>query len=407
MPTPLLLAALLLPLQTAKAEATPWETVVSEDGQYSVEMPATPNFRATKSRSSSDGQVRMNIRGCRASGGNYFVQKSEFATNLITGTEDTQLDAERDEFARQYGGTPAGEKKVTLGGAIPGREFTIRGKPKGELGIITVRVREYVVGKKIFAVLVTSIANRELPDDTERFLGSLKLLSGSAVKPTPAPKLAQKPARPRTAGASPSASASGGSGLEAWGTPVDPDGDCKIHPEGDTLVIDVPNKRHDLTPFSRLFNVPRVVRPIEGDFEVQVKVEGEFKPVGPAERPVDEPANGAGLIVLDEGESHVVLHRMAFIRKGKFITSVELAQRSEGGSRGKRHYRLGLGTIYLRLARTGNQILASVSDDGKEWESLETIESLLPDRVKVGVVAINTSHEPFSVTFSEFKLEGK
>ena len=116
MHTPLLLAALLFPLQAGKAETTAWETVVSEDGQYSVDMPATPNFRATKSRTGPDGQVRMNIRGCRAAGGSYFVQKSEFATNLITGTETTQLDAERDEFARQYGGTPTGEKKVTIGG---------------------------------------------------------------------------------------------------------------------------------------------------------------------------------------------------------------------------------------------------------------------------------------------------
>jgi hypothetical protein len=403
MPTPLLLAALLLPLQTGTAEATTWETVVSEDGQYSVEMPAAPNFRATRSRSSAEGQVRMNIRGCRAAGGNYFVQKSEFASKLITGTEDNQLDNERDEFARQYGGTPTGEKKVTLGGAIPGREFTIRGKPKGELGIITVRVREYVIGKKIYAVLVTSMANRELPDDTDRFLGSLKLLSGIAVKPTPAPK----PARPRATAASSSTSASGGAGLEEWGTPVDPDGDCKIHPERNTLVIDLPNKRHDLTPFSRLFNVPRVVRPMEGDFEMQVKVEGEFKPVGPPERPVDEASNAAGLLVLGEGEQHVILDRMAFIRKGTFITAVELAQRGEGGNRGRRNPQLGHGTTYLRLARKGNQILASVSSDGKEWTALDPLESHLPDRVKVGVVAINTSKEPFSVTFSEFKVQGK
>ena len=188
---------------------------------------------------------------------------------------------------------------------------------------------------------------------------------------------------------------------------IDPDRDCRIHREGETLVIDLPNKPHNRTPFSGLFNVPRVVRPIEGDFEVQVKVEGEFKPVGPAERPVDEPSNGAGLIVLGEGESHVILDRMVFIRKGTTFTSVELAQRGEGGNRGRRNAQFGHGTTYLRLARKGNQILASVSSDGKEWESLDVLESRLPDRVKVGVVAINTSKEPFSVTFSEFKLEGK
>jgi serine/threonine protein kinase/regulation of enolase protein 1 (concanavalin A-like superfamily) len=195
--------------------------------------------------------------------------------------------------------------------------------------------------------------------------------------------------------------------INGWGTVVDPDRDCRIHRDGETLVIDLPNKRHDLTPFSRLFNVPRVVRPIEGDFEVQVKVEGEFKPVGPSKRLLDEPSNGAGLIVLGEGESHVILDRMAFIRKGTFISAVELAQRGEGGNRGRRNPQLGHGTTYLRLARKGNRFEASASSDGKEWNSFDPLESHLPDRVKVGVAAINTSNEPFSVTFSEFKLEGK
>ena len=189
--TPLLLAALLFPLQTAKAEAKPWETVVSEDGQYSVEMPATPNVRGNRSRNGPDGQVQIQFKGCRTGGGTYIVQRAEYPTNLIAGTEDTQLDSERDELARQYGGNPTGEKKVTLGDSS-GREFTIRGKPRGELGVITVRVREYLIGKKIYAVLVTSMANRELPDDTDRFLGSLKLISGVAAKPAPAPGAGEK-----------------------------------------------------------------------------------------------------------------------------------------------------------------------------------------------------------------------
>ena len=303
MPTPLLLAALLFPLQTAKAEATPWETVVSEDGQYSVEMPATPNFRATKSRTSPDGQVRMNIRGCRAAGGSYFVQKSEFATNLITGTEDTQLDAERDEFARQYGGTPTGEKKVTLGGAIPGREFTIRGKPKGELGIITVRVREYLVGKKIYAVLVTSMANRELPDDTDRFLGSLKLLSGSRSQARP-----RRPARAQAA--TPAADRGFPERERAWRTwprgmgyagrsgrrLQDPSrGKYPGHRPAETAPLPDP-----ILPLAQ--RAPRLPSN-RGDFEVQVKVAGTFKPIGPSETSHDDtPSNGAGLILFGEGE---------------------------------------------------------------------------------------------------------
>ncbi len=195
--------------------------------------------------------------------------------------------------------------------------------------------------------------------------------------------------------------------IDGWGRVIDPDHDCSVRREGKILVIDLPNTPHNRTAFSGLFNVPRVVRPIDGDFDVRVRVDGEFDPVGPAERPVDEPSNGGGLIVVGEGESHVILDRMVFIRNDMTCTSVEFAQRGEGGNRGRRTSQFGHGTTYLRLARKGNQFSASASSDGQEWVPFDPIESHLPDRVKVGVVAINTSKEPFSVTFSEFKLEGR
>ena len=39
---------------------------------------------------------------------------------MIAGTADSQLDTERDELAREYGGKPSGEKKITLAGGSPG-----------------------------------------------------------------------------------------------------------------------------------------------------------------------------------------------------------------------------------------------------------------------------------------------
>ena len=374
MSTPILLAALLFPLQTAKAEATVWETVVSEDGQYSVEMPATPNVRGNRSRSAPDGEVRMSIRGCRAAGGNYFVQKSEFATNLIRGTDDSQLDAERDEFARQYGGTPTGEKKVTLGG-IPGREFTVRGKPKGELGIITVRVREYLVGKKIFAILVTSIANRELPDDTDRFLGSLKLLSGVAVKPTPAPSWSRKARCGRGRPRLPRAPAPGGPGLEGWGTPVDPDGDCKIHPEGNTLVIDLPNNRPiTCTPFSaRPTRLASSVRS-RATSRCKSRSRGHSSPrAGRTSQgsPPTAPASSS----LKRGSNFIP--RSDGVHSQGHLTSWSSRRRwREPGPGQSPDSATGRSTFAWPARGT---VLASVSSDGKKWERRsEPVQSICP-----------------------------
>jgi hypothetical protein len=407
MSAPILLVAALLPLQAADASGGHWETVVSEDGAFSVEMPATPNFRSNRPGSGRNGQAHVVGKGYRSGTGSYIVQRADFPPNVVLGSDDSRLDSQRDELARQYGGNATGERKIQLDGGMPGREFTIRGRPRGEIGLVIVRVREYVVGRSVYALIVSSSVDGTLPEQTDRFLGSLKLIAGGATKPAAvaAAPAASAPPRRRTAAAAGSGPAE--SAIAGWGTAIDPDRDCKVHPEGETLVIDVPNKPHNLTPFSGLFNVPRVVREVEGDFELQVKVDGEFKPVGPAERLDDEPSNGAGLILLGEGQEHIILDRIAFLRRERLMTSVELAQRGPGGNRGRRNPQLGDGTTYLRLARKGNQILASVSSDGKEWKSLEPLESRLPARLKVGVVAINTSKQPFSATFSEFRLVGK
>jgi regulation of enolase protein 1 (concanavalin A-like superfamily) len=402
---PTLLVAALFVLQTAGAAPAAWETVVSEDGTFSVEMPATPNARSNGTSTGKNGRVQVVGKGYRSGAQGYFVQRADYPANIVLGSDDSLLDEQRDDILRRYRTKPTSETKIRLEGAggAPGREFTFRGTPRGETGTVTVKVREYLVGRSVYALIVSSPVDGKLPDDAERFLGSLKLLA-TAAQPA-AGAAAPAPARRRPAAASGSGAVDGL--IVGWGTAVDPVGDCNLHRDGANLVMDLPAKPHDLTPFSRLFNVPRVVRPVEGDFEVQVKVEGDFKPSGTSERLVDEPQNGAGLIVLGEGQAHIILDKMVFMRQGRLISSVELAQRGAGGNRGNRNPQLGQSTRYLRLARKGKQVLASASPDGKEWTALKPLESQLPDRVQVGVVAINTSKEPFSVTFSELKLDGR
>jgi hypothetical protein len=400
----MLFAAALAVLHAATADGAAWETIVSEDGTFSVEMPDTPNYRSNGTSTGKNGQVHIAGKGYRSGAQSFIVQRADYPANVVLGSEESLLDERRDDLARRYRGKPSGETKIRLEGGGPGREFTMRGTPRGETGQVTVKVREYVVGRSVYALIVTSPDDGKLPDEADRFLGSLKLTGGA---PKPAAAVAAAPPSPRQRNAPAAGSGPVDGVVDGWGTAIDPDRDCSIHRDGEKLVIELPNKPHDLTPFSRLFNVPRVVRQVEGDFEVQVKVEGDFKPSGPSERLVDEPSNGAGLIVLGDGQEHIILDRMAFLRKGRLVNSVEFAQRGGNGGRGNRNPQLGSTTKYLRLTRKGKQVLASASSDGKEWTALKPIDSQLPDRVKVGVVAINTSKEPFSATFSEFKIEAK
>src|SRR4051812_14129390 len=69
-----------------------------------------------------------------------------------------------------------------------------------------------------------------------------------------------------------------GQAVKGWGVVSDPDGDCTLKEANGKLTITVPPTLHDLNPRSGKLNAPRVTREIEGDFVVQVKVSGAFRP---------------------------------------------------------------------------------------------------------------------------------
>jgi regulation of enolase protein 1 (concanavalin A-like superfamily) len=292
-------------------------------------------------------------------------------------------------MAEQWNGKVISEKKVRAEGRL-GRDFTIRGKPDEGNGVLTIRVREYLVGNAIYLVAVVSPLNRELPDDAGRFLGSLAIGTTKA----------------RAAGA-PEFEPLTGKELAGWGTAIDPGEDCEIKPESKTLTVKVPGKFHDLNPDSGKLNAPRIVRAVEGDFVITVKVAGDFKPGGQSTNPKGVPYNGAGILVWSDPDNFIRLERGAMLRQGKIGTYIAFEER-EGGYRGAVHNgRFQAGDCYLRLERKGSRIFGSVSSDGSKWLRLKPIDTVWPANLKVGLTAINSSSEPFSVRFEEFSFDAK
>jgi preprotein translocase subunit SecD len=169
--TLLLTFVLVLP---ALAQPTAWETVTSKEGQFTVEMPTKPSYSRTRTRNGPGGKIQTLMIGCDTPGGVYIAYKIMLPTAVVRGAEDRELDAERDSFAQEWNGKVISEKKVRAQGRL-GRDFTIRGKPAEETGVLTIRMREYLIGKAVYAVAVVSAPNRELPVDAGRFLGSLAL----------------------------------------------------------------------------------------------------------------------------------------------------------------------------------------------------------------------------------------
>jgi hypothetical protein len=59
------------------------------------------------------------------------------------------------------------------------------------------------------------------------------------------------------------------------------------------------------------------------------------------------------------------------------------------------------------MERKGSRISGAVSYDGSTWSRLKPIDTVWPPKLKVGLLAINTSSQPFAPAFEDFKLTAK
>ena len=192
-----------------------------------------------------------------------------------------------------------------------------------------------------------------------------------------------------------------------WAKPVDPDKDCKFRREKGGLTIVVPGKDHDLGVERGLMNSPRLLREVEGDFVAEVRVGGGFSPSADSTTTQRIPFVGAGLVLMASEKTYVRLERAALRTGGEVKTYANWELRREGKWElaGKVvDCPLKEKSTWLRLQRKGDKLLAFVSEDGKKWIELKTLDVKLPAKLQVGVAAGTTSSAVFSPFYDRFTL---
>lgn len=197
-----------------------------------------------------------------------------------------------------------------------------------------------------------------------------------------------------------------------FGMPVDPLKDCKFTLDGTKLTINVGKGDHDLSTQNNVLNAPRVLKEIEGDFEMAVKVNCKYPKE--AKAGTDRATivfYGLGLLVWDNEKNYVRLEKA-------YVDSLDGSPVYSYGSwelfADGKWLRAGSSadyvfdptdTAYLKLARKGNAFTASISKDGKEWKELEPIKAEMSKTLKVGVVAVHICDTPFNAVFEDYSLK--
>jgi serine/threonine protein kinase/regulation of enolase protein 1 (concanavalin A-like superfamily) len=193
--------------------------------------------------------------------------------------------------------------------------------------------------------------------------------------------------------------------LADWGRRFDPDGDCTFKVQDGALTIDVPPTPHDLSIETGQTNAPRVLREVDGDFRLQVKVCGDMQPMVAGSVPGRTAYQAGGILLSSDERNYVRLERAAFNQDGK-ITPCLVFQSRFKGRRGLTHMAgIPAKDTYLRLERRGNRLRAFVSADGRLWHPLPNIDIDLSPKVQVGIAVINTTQQLLQVRFKGLQMD--
>jgi len=208
--------------------------------------------------------------------------------------------------------------------------------------------------------------------------------------------------------------------VKGWGEVMDPDGDCKVEEKDGKLSIAVPGRYRDLWVGTGKVNAPRVLQNVEGDFSAQVLVTGVLHPAKDTLIPnivSTAPFQAGGLIIWLNDQTMVRLERAGTTnpKTGVFGTFSYL----QAFANNKRHVeprkkkpindgnRIEEKDTWLRLERKEGKIYAATSQDGgRSWSDLPDsgFSMDLPEKLKVGVEAIQTTTKELTAEFKDFKI---
>ena len=204
-----------------------------------------------------------------------------------------------------------------------------------------------------------------------------------------------------------------GATFEGWGKMTDPLEDTEVKVEEGKLTMTVPGGLHDINPTLGGMKAPRILREVTGNFTLEVTVTGDFTPGQKSAKDGVVAFNGAGISLWVNDKTYVRLERNAWwdARSGGYVCYTPLYEIFNGGRQmptnpgtGTPDFFAGQSTRF-RLERKGTALISSYSQDGgKTWEARPRIASTFPAKLQIGIGAVSTSKEPFTVTFEDYKL---
>jgi hypothetical protein len=141
----------------------------SKDGKFKAQFPGEPMTKTIDAAG-----VKAKTFTVEEKNGGYVVSYADLPIPADEGADliEKRLDGSRDGMVKNIRGTLTGEKKIKLADKYPGREITA--DLPGKKGVI--RARIYIVGKRLYQVLVIGTEDTAKSADATKFLESFQLI---------------------------------------------------------------------------------------------------------------------------------------------------------------------------------------------------------------------------------------
>ena len=158
-------------------QADEWKKLEPVGAGFSAQMPGTPEEDVN-----STDDFTMHLFTLTTSDAIYLVGYGDYAPSIRIDV-DSELVANRDNFAKRLNARVSESKRITVDGR-PGLEFT------AESDQAWIRSRVFLFGNRVHQVAVATPTGRRDSDDAKRFLASFAF-TGAAVHPKPSPTSAR------------------------------------------------------------------------------------------------------------------------------------------------------------------------------------------------------------------------
>jgi regulation of enolase protein 1 (concanavalin A-like superfamily) len=151
-------------------------------------------------------------------------------------------------------------------------------------------------------------------------------------------------------------------------------------------------------------NAPRILQEVRGDFDLHVKVPAFPLPENNTSSAGKFSFISSGLLVWKDDKNFIRLERAA--EGSSPAPFVWLERFQDGKAVNQQGKPVSDKDINLRVKRSGNKLTFSVGEDGS-WDDIHAEEVELPQKLQVGVLAINTTTKVFSPQLEGLKLTPK